>query len=65
MYVDNSLKAGVSKMPLAGTESILLKLKKDFFGLKRDIFICFAYCVPYNSQILGRNFMSGDIFTGS
>ena len=24
VYVDNSLKAGVSKMPLAGTESILI-----------------------------------------
>ena len=62
VYVHNSIKAGVAKMPLAGTESIIIKLRKDFFGLKKDIFICFAYCVPHNSPILGEKFMPSDIF---
>jgi hypothetical protein len=62
VYVDNSLRGGVTKMPLSGTESVFLKLKKEFFGLKRDVFICFAYCVPYNSPLLGTTFMPTDIF---
>ena len=51
VYVDNSIRAGVTKMPISGTESIILKLKKEFFGLDADIFVCFAYCVPYNSPV--------------
>ena len=47
---------------MAGTESIFIKLKKEFFGLERDVFVCFAYCVPYNSQILAESFMPDDIF---
>lgn len=62
VYVDNRIRAGVSKMPASGTESIILKLKKDFFGLDTDIFICFAYCVPYNSQVKGSSFLPEDIF---
>ena len=50
-----TIRAGVSKRPLSGTESVFLKLKKESFGLKNYIFICFANCVPYNSQVLGAS----------
>ena len=50
VYVDNTIKAGVSKMLTSGTESIILKLKKDLFGLETDIYVFFAYCVPCNSH---------------
>ena len=62
VYVDNNMRAGVSKMPSSGTESIILKLKKEFFGLDTDIYVCFAYCVPYNSPVLGWNYLTSDIF---
>ena len=32
-YVHNSILCGVEKLSIAGSESIILKLKKDFFGL--------------------------------
>ena len=62
VYVANSIRAGVTKMPLSGTESIFLKLKKEFFGLRSDIYICFAYCVPYNSPLFETNILPPDIF---
>ena len=61
-YVDNSLLCGVEKISIAGSESIILKLKKEFFGLFNDVYLCFAYCVPANSSILSCDFMPEDIF---
>ena len=61
-YVHNSLRPGVTRMPESGTEAIILKLKKDFFGLSRDIYICFAYCVPASSNVLNSATMPDDIF---
>ena len=62
VYVHSSLRVGVSKVPLPGTECIILKLKKDFFGLLDDVFVCFAYCLPYNSPVAGASFMPSDTF---
>ena len=61
-YVDTRIRAGVVRVPLPGTESIVLKLKKDFFGLERDVFICFAYCLPYNSPVINSGSLPADIF---
>ena len=54
VYVRDYLRPGVQKIPRAGSESICLKLKKDFFSLKNDIFLVFSYCGPSNSQVLQR-----------
>ena len=61
-YVHDSLRPGVTKMPESGTEAIILKLKKEFFGLSRDIYICFAYCVPASSNVLNNPSMPDDIY---
>jgi hypothetical protein len=49
-------------MPKSGTESIIFKMKKDFFGLNQDIYICFAYCVPASSNVLKNPMMPDDIY---
>ena len=61
-YVHDSIKIGVEKVPTSGSEAIILKLKKDFFGLVNDIFIVYAYCSPANSSIWSSEFMPSDIF---
>ena len=63
VYIDNSLLDGVQKIPSSGSENILIKLKMDFFGLSRDIVICFSYCVPQNSSFQKREQLDvyGDI----
>ena len=61
-YVHNSILCGVERISIPGSESIILKLKKDFFGLINDVYLCFAYCVPANSSILSCDFMPEDIF---
>ena len=50
VYVSNKLTPGVEKVPTQGSETIVIKLKKDFFRLQTDIFILFSYCVPANSS---------------
>ena len=62
VYVHQSIRSGVSRLSLSGTENIFIKLKKEFFGLEKDVFVCFAYCVPYSSQVLNESFMPEDIF---
>ena len=50
VYVSHSLSQGVAKISTSGSENILVKLKKTFFGLSSDIAICFSYCVPEYSS---------------
>ena len=63
VYVENNILEGVKKIPSSGSESILIKLKQNFFGLTRDIVLCFSYCVPENSsyQIREQLDVFGDI----
>ena len=50
VYVHETLIKGVQKIPSPGSENLLIKLKQNFFGLKRDLVVCFSYCVPENSS---------------
>ena len=50
VYIHQSITQGVSKVSTAGSESIFIKLKKDFFNLDRDIIVSFTYCVPNGSS---------------
>ena len=61
-YVHNSIISGVEKVATSGSEALILKLKKQFFGLINDIYIVFAYCSPANSSIFTSEFMPSDIF---
>ena len=38
------------------------QIKRRFFGLINDIFICFAYCTPANSSVLNSDYMPADIY---
>ena len=60
VYICNSLIKGISKIPSSGSENILIKLDKVFFGMDRDIVIAFSYCVPEYSSYQLREQM--DIF---
>jgi hypothetical protein len=46
----NTILQGVSKVPSSGSENLLIKLNKSFFGLERDVAIKFSYCVPQYSS---------------
>ena len=54
IYVHNSILAGVSKIATTGSETIQLKLNKDFFSLDKDIVASFSYCSPANSSYTQR-----------
>ena len=54
VYVENSLLPGVSKLGIPGSETIILKLKKDFFSFTKDIMLSFTYCAPTGSSYLTR-----------
>ena len=50
VYISDYLLPGIDRVPTQGSETIVIKLKKDFFRLPTDIFILFSYCVPANSS---------------
>ena len=50
VYICNTILPGVSKIPSSGSENVLIKLDKTFFGLARDVAITFSYCVPEYSS---------------
>ena len=50
VYVSKSLLQGVAKVPTSGSENILIKLNKQFFGLINDTVVSFSYCVPEYSS---------------
>jgi hypothetical protein len=50
VYVHESISLGVSKVNTSGSESILIRLKKEYFHLDRDIIVSFSYCVPAGSS---------------
>jgi hypothetical protein len=50
VYICNTILPGVSKIPSSGSENVLIKLDKTFFGLERDVAITFSYCVPEYSS---------------
>ena len=54
VYVNDTIIEGVQKVPTQGSETIVLKLKKDFFKLANDLYILFSYCVPQNSSFAIR-----------
>ena len=54
VYVKENIIAGVQKVPTQGSETIVLKLKGDFFKLANDLYILFSYCVPSNSSFAVR-----------
>ena len=60
VYVHETLLKGVQKITTTGSENLLIRLKKDFFSLSRDIVVCFSYCVPEYSSFQVREQL--DIF---
>ena len=54
VYIKDSIRDGVAKCTSQSTENIFLKLKKDFFGLNRNIILGAAYCAPNKSTYLKR-----------
>ena len=54
VFVHNSIRRGVSKVATQGSESIILKLDKDFFQLSKETYLIFVYCSPANSSYVTR-----------
>ena len=46
IYIKNNIKDGISHLTSNVPDSSWLKLKKSFFGLEKDIFICITYRKP-------------------
>ena len=50
VYICNTIVPGVTKISSTGSENLLIKLNRTFFGLERDVAITFSYCVPAYSS---------------
>ena len=49
VLVKKDIRAGIKVIDNLNGDKIWIRLKKEFFRLKRDIFVCFAYVPPLTS----------------
>ena len=54
IFVKKTILPGIRKLPLPGSETIILKLQSDFFNFTKDVFLSFSYCAPAGSSYLAR-----------
>ena len=54
IYIKNSILPGIKRLPLQGSETIILELKSEFFKFRKDILVSFSYCAPAGSSFLAR-----------
>ena len=54
VFIHNSILRGVSKVGTQGSDSVILKLDKNYFKLDRDTYLLFVYCCPANSSYVTR-----------
>ena len=54
VFVHDSVARGVKRLNTPGSESIFIKLSKDFFSFDRDVVVSFCYCVPSGSSYQTR-----------
>ena len=52
IYIKKELRPGILKVPSRGPNIVCLHLKKTFFCFKKDVYLLFTYCTPYNSKVL-------------
>ena len=50
IYIKDSIRNGVTVIPNNNSEYAWLKLDRDFFNLRENIFICFTYISPEGSH---------------
>ena len=63
IFISNLIKQGVKVVKNDHPDIIWIKLKKDFFNLSKNIFICFTYISPSDSDYYkNNNFTSDDLF---
>ena len=54
VFVHNTILGGVKLVATQGSESIILKLDKQFFQLDNETYLIFVYCSPANSSYCSR-----------
>jgi len=54
VFVHDSIARGVKRINTSGSESIFIKLSKEYFSFERDIIVSFCYFVPYGSSYQTR-----------
>ncbi len=54
-FVKRNILKGVEKIKSKNDDAMWIKLKKSFFNLEYDIYVCCCYLPPANSKILSKN----------
>ena len=54
VFVHDSIARGVKRVNTPGSESMFIKLSKEYFSFDRDILVSFCYCVPAGSSYQTR-----------
>ena len=55
LLINKNIKDGITVLPRNSSELFWLKLSKNYFGFKNDLFLCFVYIAPANSSYVLRH----------
>ena len=55
LLINKDIKDGITVLPRNSSELFWLKLSKNYFGFKNDLFLCFVYIAPANSSYVLRH----------
>ena len=49
LLIKNEIRSGIKIIDSLGGDIIWIKIQKEFFGLEKDIYVCFVYAAPLDS----------------
>jgi len=61
LYCKPPIKTGIEVLKTSSTEYLWVKLKKSFFNMNNDVYICFLYNPPSNSSMSKSNINKADV----
>ena len=63
VFIKRQISTGITLVDKYMTEIMWFKLNAHFFGLERDLFICFLYISPSNSSFVQKRDLDKQIFS--
>ena len=63
VFIKRQISTGITLVDKSMTEIMWFKLNAHFFGLERDLFICFLYISPSNSSFVQKRDLDKQIFS--
>ena len=62
VFIKRNILSGISLMDKSQSEMLWFRLNANYFGLEKDLFICFVYIAPVNSTYVKNTGLDKQVF---